>query len=107
MSTSLRQAHTSAKLLHGVSPLGAVQARRSLPYHVLRNSQGSLPVYSDIRNQGSKYLLQVRNIEGDVDVRGFIFSPERLLSKSNLVFLFPLLGDAAGSACHTFSPWLG
>jgi Mitochondrial large subunit ribosomal protein (Img2) len=39
-----------------------------LPYHVIRNSRGSLPVYSDIRNAGTRYLVQVRNIEGDANV---------------------------------------
>ncbi|KLO14208.1 hypothetical protein SCHPADRAFT_826813 [Schizopora paradoxa] len=39
----------------------------SLPYSVARNSQGSLPVYSDIRNGGSRYLVLVRNVKGNVN----------------------------------------
>ncbi|KAF8509554.1 hypothetical protein JB92DRAFT_500684 [Gautieria morchelliformis] len=51
-----------------------------LPYHVLRNARGSLPLYSDIRNAGTRYQIQVRNIEGDAnallrDLRATLFPP--------------------------------
>jgi large subunit ribosomal protein L49 len=39
------------------------------PYFVPRNSRGSLPVYSDIRNNGTRILLMIRNVEGSVEVR--------------------------------------
>ncbi|THG93668.1 hypothetical protein EW145_g8314 [Phellinidium pouzarii] len=39
----------------------------SYPYFVPRNSKGSLPVYSDIRNGGSRYLVLVKNIRGNVN----------------------------------------
>jgi large subunit ribosomal protein L49 len=39
------------------------------PYYVPRNSRGSLPVYSDIRNNGTRILLLIRNVEGSVEVR--------------------------------------
>ncbi|KIY69774.1 hypothetical protein CYLTODRAFT_452279 [Cylindrobasidium torrendii FP15055 ss-10] len=35
-------------------------------YHVARNSRGSLPVYSDVRNAGSRYLVTIRNVDGTV-----------------------------------------
>ncbi|KAF8868626.1 hypothetical protein CPB85DRAFT_1362471, partial [Mucidula mucida] len=37
-----------------------------LLYHVARNSRGSLPVYSDVRNAGSRYLVYIRNVDGNV-----------------------------------------
>ncbi|KAF7972085.1 hypothetical protein HWV62_18890 [Athelia sp. TMB] len=37
------------------------------PYYVPRNSQGSLPVYSDIRNNGTRILVLIRNVEGNVE----------------------------------------
>lgn len=39
------------------------------PYYVPRNSKGNLPVYSDIRNAGSRPLVHIRNVEGDISVR--------------------------------------
>ncbi|KAF9532335.1 mitochondrial large subunit ribosomal protein-domain-containing protein [Crepidotus variabilis] len=36
------------------------------PYFVPRNSTGNLPVYSDLRNAGSRYLVLVRNVEGSI-----------------------------------------
>ena len=38
-------------------------------YLVPRNSRGSLPVYSDVRNGGSRYLISIRNVEGNIKVR--------------------------------------
>ncbi|PPQ64021.1 hypothetical protein CVT24_009395 [Panaeolus cyanescens] len=37
------------------------------PYHVPRNTRGNLPVYSDVRNNGGRYLVLVRNVEGSVE----------------------------------------
>ncbi|KAJ4467475.1 mitochondrial large subunit ribosomal protein-domain-containing protein [Lentinula edodes] len=36
------------------------------PYFVPRNSNGSLPVYTDIRNGGTRLLLTIRNIDGNI-----------------------------------------
>jgi len=54
--------------------------RRCHHYIVPRNGQGSLPVYTDIRNAGSRYLVLVRNIEGDAtalakDLSQTLFQP--------------------------------
>ncbi|EJD44123.1 hypothetical protein AURDEDRAFT_65688 [Auricularia subglabra TFB-10046 SS5] len=47
----------------------ATQAKASLqhPFFLSRNSRGSLPVYSDFKNNGTKYLVEIRNVEGDAD----------------------------------------
>ena len=45
------------------------QATVDLPYLVRRNTKGSIPVYTDIRNGGTKYLVLIRNVEGNVNVR--------------------------------------
>jgi large subunit ribosomal protein L49 len=37
-------------------------------YFVRRNSRGSLPVYTDIRNGGTRYHVQIRNVEGRINV---------------------------------------
>ncbi|KAG2348509.1 hypothetical protein BDR05DRAFT_973582 [Suillus weaverae] len=36
-------------------------------YFIRRNSCGSLPVYTDIRNGRTKYLISIRNVQGKVD----------------------------------------
>ncbi|KAI0637094.1 mitochondrial large subunit ribosomal protein-domain-containing protein [Trametes polyzona] len=45
----------------------AAAAATALPYRVRRNTRGSIPVYSDIRNGGTRYLVLIRNVEGNVD----------------------------------------
>ncbi|KAF9052701.1 mitochondrial large subunit ribosomal protein-domain-containing protein [Panaeolus papilionaceus] len=42
-------------------------ALASYPYHIPRNTKGNLPVYSDVRNNGGRYLVLVRNVEGSVE----------------------------------------
>ncbi|KAF5387041.1 hypothetical protein D9615_001656 [Tricholomella constricta] len=37
------------------------------PYFIPRNTRGNLPVYTDVRNGGSRYLVLVRNVDGNVD----------------------------------------
>lgn len=44
-------------------------AAAALPYRVRRNSRGSVPVYTDIRNGGTRFQVLIRNVEGNVDVR--------------------------------------
>jgi hypothetical protein len=38
------------------------------PYLVPRNSRGTLPVYSDVRSAGARYLISIRNVEGNIKV---------------------------------------
>ncbi|KAK7440190.1 hypothetical protein VKT23_017133 [Stygiomarasmius scandens] len=67
--------------------------RTSYPYFVPRNSNGSLPVYTDIRNAGTRYLVLLRNIDGDAnalakDLSQSLFksdSPETSKLKINVV----------------------
>ncbi|KAH7929771.1 hypothetical protein BV22DRAFT_1102257 [Leucogyrophana mollusca] len=42
----------------------AVEVR--YPYFLRRNSRGSLPVYTDVRNGGTKHLVLIRNVEGQI-----------------------------------------
>ncbi|KAI0035743.1 mitochondrial large subunit ribosomal protein-domain-containing protein [Vararia minispora EC-137] len=44
----------------------AAASNPALPYFVPRNSRGSLPVYSDIRNGGTRHLVLIRNVQGDI-----------------------------------------
>ncbi|KAJ3728745.1 hypothetical protein EV361DRAFT_926803 [Lentinula raphanica] len=37
-------------------------------YFVPRNSNGSLPVFTDVRNGGTRLLLTIRNIDGNIPV---------------------------------------
>ncbi|KAF8078112.1 mitochondrial large subunit ribosomal protein-domain-containing protein [Lyophyllum atratum] len=37
------------------------------PYFIPRNTRGNLPVYTDVRNGGTRYLVLVRNVDGNVD----------------------------------------
>ena len=50
------------------SPSGATASSSQYPYLVPRNSRGSLPVYSDVRNGGSRCLISIRNVEGNIKV---------------------------------------
>ncbi|KAG1819560.1 ribosomal protein L49/IMG2 [Suillus subaureus] len=36
-------------------------------FFIPRNSRGSLPVYTDIRNGGTKYIISIRNVQGKLD----------------------------------------
>lgn len=38
------------------------------PFFVPRNSNGNLPVYTDIRNGGTRILVSIRNIDGNASV---------------------------------------
>lgn len=38
------------------------------PYFVPRNTRGNLPVYTDVRNGGTRYLVMIRNIDGNANV---------------------------------------
>ena len=43
------------------------RAKPSLPFRVLRSAHGNLPVYSEIRNGGTRKVTIVRKYSGDVD----------------------------------------
>ncbi|KAF8275253.1 hypothetical protein EI94DRAFT_1712679 [Lactarius quietus] len=51
----------TASTLSGPAPLSPRP-----PYFVPRNTRGSLPIYSDLRNGGTRYLISVRNVEGNI-----------------------------------------
>ncbi|KAG1749021.1 ribosomal protein L49/IMG2 [Suillus paluster] len=44
-----------------------VLIRRTYPYFIRRNTRGSLPVYTDIRNGGTKYQVSIRNVHGQLN----------------------------------------
>ena len=46
----------------------------SQSYFVPRNTNGNLPVYSDIRNNGTRYLVLIRGVNGQAHV-SFLLSP--------------------------------
>ncbi|TRM62687.1 mitochondrial large subunit ribosomal protein-domain-containing protein [Schizophyllum amplum] len=56
------------------------------PFFVPRNSRGSLPVYTDVRNGGGRYFVQIRNVEGDAHA----------LAKALRTDLFPKDSPEAG-----------
>ncbi|KAH9854102.1 hypothetical protein C2E23DRAFT_884208 [Lenzites betulinus] len=58
-----RQTRLYSAQLSAASPATSA----ALPYRVLRNSRGSIPVYTDIRNGGTRYQVLIRNVEGNVD----------------------------------------
>lgn len=45
------------------------QQPASFPYFVARSTRGNLPVYSDIRNAGSRYFILIKNVDGNAKVR--------------------------------------
>ncbi|KAF5372941.1 hypothetical protein D9758_001677 [Tetrapyrgos nigripes] len=65
----------------------------SYPYFVNRNGNGSLPLYTDIRNAGTRYLVLLRNVDGNAnalakDISETLFpsnSPEAARLKINVV----------------------
>lgn len=52
------------------------------PYYVPRNTRGSLPVYSDIRNNGTRVLVLIRNVEGNVEVSALVIRFDVLIYMS-------------------------
>lgn len=69
----LRSTSSAARFIHSTRGFAhSFVARHSppqLPYCVQRNSRGSIPVYTDIRNAGTRYLVLIRNVQGNVNVR--------------------------------------
>ncbi|RPD66007.1 hypothetical protein L226DRAFT_566489 [Lentinus tigrinus ALCF2SS1-7] len=64
LASPFRQARLYSQLAqHAPSPT----SQSTLPYLVRRNARGSIPVYTDIRNGGTRYLVLIRNVEGNAD----------------------------------------
>lgn len=51
-----------------VLPAASPSSSSNLSYFVPRNSNGNLPVYSDIRNNGTRYFILIRNVDGQAHV---------------------------------------
>ncbi|KAG0705373.1 ribosomal protein L49/IMG2 [Suillus ampliporus] len=49
------------------SHLATPETATRYPYFIRRNSRGSLPVYTDIRNGGTRYLVLIRNVNGQIN----------------------------------------
>jgi hypothetical protein len=64
-SSATRFIHSTRAFAHSFLAPDSPQ----LPYFVQRNSRGSIPVYTDIRNAGTRHLLLIRNVQGNVNVR--------------------------------------
>lgn len=64
-------------------------------YFVPRNTKGNLPVYTDVRNAGSRHLVLIRNIEGNASVCAIFHLRARLFYSSYATYL-PL------GACERF-----
>jgi hypothetical protein len=65
----------SVRFSRGFAQAASMTARDSTaptavrhPYFIQRNSRGSVPVYTDVRNAGTRYLVLIRNVEGNVNV---------------------------------------
>ena len=61
----------SVRYMSGVSHIQLVY-----PYFVPRNTRGNLPVYTDVRNGGTRYLVLVRNIDGNASVSTYLAQSE-------------------------------
>ena len=61
------------------APLATALAQRPVqyPYFVARNTRGNLPVYSDVRNAGLRYLIHIRHVDGNAKVSVAFFSNHR------------------------------
>jgi large subunit ribosomal protein L49 len=62
-----RHSHHPRFFAHNAASVPAPRSPRP-PYFVPRNSRGSLPVYSDVRNSRTRYLISLRNVEGSIKV---------------------------------------
>ncbi|KAF8516902.1 hypothetical protein BU17DRAFT_50326 [Hysterangium stoloniferum] len=100
-------------LVNGARRAGATSS--CLPYRVIRNSRGSLPVYSDIRNAGTRYQVQIRNVVGDAnillrDLRTTLYppqSPEAAVPRGHVVRSRHIVLQGRGSGWkNQVSEWL-
>lgn len=62
-------------------------------YDVPRNSKGSLPVYNDIRNGGTRHLTLIRNVEGNASVCPPSPVPPAHTDHNQLLFVAQRLAD--------------
>ncbi|KAF9649006.1 hypothetical protein BDM02DRAFT_2002662 [Thelephora ganbajun] len=91
-SSTIRFIHRVRGFAHSSVPREALPVPQ-LPYFIQRNSRGSIPVYTDIRNAGTRYLVLIRNVEGNVnalagDIKASLFpqgSPEAQRLKLDIV----------------------
>ncbi|KDQ60649.1 hypothetical protein JAAARDRAFT_31619 [Jaapia argillacea MUCL 33604] len=68
MLTTFRRITSQAPYWRYYSQAASTQpALVRYPYFVSRNSRGSLPVYSDIRNGGGRYFIIVKDVDGDLN----------------------------------------
>jgi len=67
-------------------------------YFVPRNANGNLPVYSDIRNNGTRYLVLIRGVDGKAQVNFFMY----MLSP----FLTHIPGSCARTPCKLLQVFL-
>lgn len=75
---STGSAAVASQARHKLS-LKQVASNEQLPvdqFYVPRNSKGSLPVYTDSNNGGTRYVVLVRNIQGNHQVCGKTNYPE-------------------------------
>ncbi|GJJ12257.1 hypothetical protein Clacol_006498 [Clathrus columnatus] len=77
----MRVLRSSKNAIQTAARLAPLKQQSQPPYALIRNSRGSLPVYSDIRNAGTRYQVQIRNILGDTsallnDLRASLFPPD-------------------------------
>ena len=63
LAPRLAQANTRC-----LSQTSAVLFTPKPAYFVPRNSRGNLPVYTDVRNNGARHFVLVRNIDGSAEV---------------------------------------
>ena len=68
-------------------------------YFVPRNANGNLPVYSDIRNNGTRYLVLIRGVDGKAQVN-FLMS---MLS----LYLTHIPGSCTGAPYELLQVFLG
>ncbi|KAF8797876.1 hypothetical protein BYT27DRAFT_6906483 [Phlegmacium glaucopus] len=64
-----RLARASTRCLSQTSAtLPSTPQKQKPAYFVPRNSQGNLPVYTDVRNNGGRYFVLIRNIDGNAEI---------------------------------------
>ncbi|TFY63519.1 hypothetical protein EVG20_g6280 [Dentipellis fragilis] len=102
---------TAARAIKAAVPQDSLPVQ--YPYFVPRNTRGSLPVYSDVRNAGGRFLILIRNVEGNAhalaeDLKASLFthgSPEAERMKINIVRSKHLI-LSGGRWKHDIMGWL-
>ncbi|PSR94129.1 hypothetical protein PHLCEN_2v4557 [Hermanssonia centrifuga] len=74
-----RRTRCYSQSLAGIAPNVAQQSTAPVPmryaYYVRRNTRGSIPVYTELRN--TKHMTLIRNVEGDLSVSPWPAPPPR------------------------------